>query len=107
MNRRERRAAKSNTASPKAPVRDLSDKCKMVFHVPPEDYSHKHLGMFMVACSYVWSVAIGKVPGEVTYPIHIAIEMNGKKLCGHIEPSAEGDPGGAIPGVIHTCPSTQ
>jgi hypothetical protein len=103
VNRHARRAAAAKTPRSGTP----DEKCAIAFHCPPEDFSQKHLAMFLTACSYVWSIATGKVPGEVTYPIHVAIEMDGKKLCGHIEPATGEAKLGSGANVIHTCSSTQ
>lgn len=73
----------------KAAVLGEYPKARLIFHTDPLEVSQAHIAVFMVAASYTYTTAQslrGKV-GEVSFPIHIAIEFGGKKFCGSVEPS--------------------
>ncbi len=68
-------------------------KMKMTFHRPIEEVSETLVAMFLAQATHQWMMVHGLIPGSsgpmtgITYPIHIAVEMGGERMCGTIEPS--------------------
>lgn len=74
-------------------------KMKLIFHVAPEEAGPQLIAMFLSAATHVHDLA-RKMPETTSYPIHVAIEMGGKKLCGDIEPASPGDAEGLSTSVV-------
>jgi hypothetical protein len=88
VNRHQRRADAKKAGKPFV-------KAVVTLHTAPEDVPTALLATWMAAASYGYTAAYA-VPGT-SWPVHIVVEMGGKKVCGTVEPSTGEAPAGGEP----------
>ncbi len=70
MNRHARRAAAAKS----------EPKAKVTLHTDPAAVPTQHMAILLTTMSYAFTAGV-KIPG-VKFPIHVAVEFDGQKVCG-------------------------